>query len=365
MIPQAAPGLRLDEARAEIMRAIEGVFDRGVFLLGPETEAFESELAAYAGTRHGVAVGSGTDALALALRAGGLRPGDEVITVSLTAVATAAAIEDAGGVPRFVDVHPETRCMDPAALAAAIGPRTAAIVPVHLHGFAAPMDAIMDVAEGARLLVVEDCAQAHGATYCGRRVGTFGHAAAFSFYPTKNLGAAGDAGAVATSDPAIADRVRRLRTYGWDAERIAVGPGSNRRVDELQAAILRVMLPLLDRHNEERRHLAAQYRSALGGRGLDLPPDDPGAVYHQFALGADRRDALRGALQGLGVQTAVHYPVGVHNQPRYAAGAPVLPVTERLARRLVSVPIQPEAVRGRVATICEAVIKGLEQCNRS
>jgi dTDP-4-amino-4,6-dideoxygalactose transaminase len=357
MIPQAAPGRRFDEQRESVMRAIAGVFDRGVFLLGPETESFEAEFATSAGARHCVAVGSGTDALALALRAAGLRTGEEVVTVSLTAVATAVAIEDAGGVPRFTDVDAATRLMDPAALQAAIGPRTAAIVPVHLHGFAAPMDEIMAIARRARLLVVEDCAQAHGALYHGRPVGTFGHAAAFSFYPTKNLGAAGDAGAVTTDDAALAARVRRLRVYGWDEERVAAGPGSNRRIDEIQAAILRVMLPRLGRETAERRRLAAEYRAALAGCALELPPDDTGAVYHQFAPLCDGRDALRAALAAHGVQTAIHYARGAHQEPRFAAGAPALPVTERLVQRLISLPIQPEIARGRVGEICAAITR--------
>lgn len=365
MIPQAAPGRRFDEHRANVLRAIAVVFDRGIFLMGPETEAFEAAFAASAGMRHCVAVGSGTDALALALRAAGLRPGDEVLTVAMTAVATAVAIEDAGGVPRFVDIDPVTRCMDPAALAAAIGPRTAAIVPVHLHGFAAPMDAIIAIARQANLLVVEDCAQAHGATYRGRPVGAFGHAAAFSFYPTKNLGAAGDAGAVATDDAGIAARVRRLRQYGWDEQRNAGGPGSNRRIDEIQAAILRVMLPHLERHTAERRRLAAEYRADLAGSGLELPPDDPGAVYHQFAPASDARDALRAALEQAGVQTAIHYRLGVHQEPRFAGAGTSLPATERLARRLFSLPIQPEVARGQVASICATIAREIARCSRS
>jgi len=364
MIPLASPGLRFREVHDELMRAIAAVFDRGIFLLGPATEAFESEFAASAGSRHCTAVASGTDALALALRAAGLRAGDEVVTVSLTAVATAVAIEDAGGVPRFVDVDRTTRCMDPAALRAAIGPRTAAVVPVHLHGFAAPMDEIMAIARHANLLVVEDCAQAHGATHRGRKVGTFGHAAAFSFYPTKNLGAAGDAGGVVTDDAAIDASVRRLRTYGWDEQRNAVGPGSNRRIDELQAAILRVLLPRLDVQTAERRRLAAEYRTALAGLPLDLPPDDPGAVYHQFAPASEQRDALRAALERGGVQTGIHYPVGIHQQPRFAFGTS-LPATERLARQLFSIPIQPEIARGRAAEIAAMVARELRACSRS
>lgn len=344
------------------MRAVEGVFARGVFLRGPETAAFERELADSLGIGHAVAVGSGTDALTLALRASEIRPGDEVITVALTAAATAAAIEDAGCVPRFVDVDPHTRCMDPAAAAAAIGPRTAAIVPVHLHGFPAPVDEIVALADRAGLVVVEDCAQAAGATLGNRSVGTFGSAAAFSFYPTKNLGAAGDAGAVATDNPQIADRARRMREYGWDDRRIAVGPGSNCRIDELQAAVLRVMLPRLDAANGERRGLAAEYRERLTDHDLVLPPDQPGAVYHQFAIETTHRDRLRKELRSLGVETGIHYPVGLHRQPRFATGAPQLPETERLSRCLLSLPIQPELARGQIAAVSAAMSEALERC---
>jgi dTDP-4-amino-4,6-dideoxygalactose transaminase len=357
--------LRFNEERDAILRAIAGVFDRGIFLLGPETESFETEFASFVGTAHSVSVSSGTDAVALALRAAGVRAGDEVVTVSLTAVATAIAVEEVGAVPRFVDVDPVTRCMDAAALAAAIGPRTAAVVPVHLHGFAAPMDEIMAIARRSNLLVVEDCAQAHGATYRGRKLGTFGHAAAFSFYPTKNLGAPGDAGAVATNDAGIAARIRSMRVYGWDEQRNSTGPGSNRRIDEIHAAVLRVMLPRLDQHNADRCLLATEYRATLAGCALDLPPDDPGAVYHQFAPASDDRDALRECLARAGIQTGIHYPLGAHQQPRFAAGAPSLPVTERLVRRLFSLPIQPEVARGHVAKICAAIAKELRPCSRS
>jgi dTDP-4-amino-4,6-dideoxygalactose transaminase len=227
------------------------------------------------------------------------------------------------------------------------------------------MDAIMAIARQANLLVVEDCAQAHGATYRGRPVGTFGHAAAYSFYPTKNLGAAGDAGAVATDDADLAARVHRLRQYGWDEQRNAGGPGSNRRIDEIQAAILGVMLPHLDRHTAERRRLAAEYRLNLAGSGLDLPPDDPGAVYHQFAPASDARDALRAALEQAGVQTAIHYRLGVHQEPRFAGAGTPLPATERLARRLFSLPIQPEVARGQVATISAIIAREVARCSRS
>lgn len=355
MIPASDPKSRFDLARDDIRLAIERVFDRGQFICGPETEAFEDEFAAYLGARHVVGVSCGTDAIELALVAAGLRPGDEVITVSLTAVATAIAIEEAAGVPRFVDVNPATRCMDPDGLASAIGPRTVAIVPVHLHGIPAPMDEILAIAERHALLVVEDCAQAHGATHRGRRVGTFGHAAAFSFYPTKNLGAAGDGGAVATSDARIAARIRRMRSYGWDDRRVSAGPGANRRLDELQAAILRVLLPRLEAANAERRQLAAQYRCGLAELPIEMPPDDEGAVYHQFAVAVDRRDALQAVLARRGIQTGIHYPFGVHQQPRFASGTSELPHTERLVKRLLSLPIQPEIARNHLPRIVQAI----------
>ena len=245
-IPQADPRRRFLARRQEIERAIARVLERGTFILGPEVAAFEAEFAALAGARHAIAVASGTDALRLALMALGIKPGDEVITVAMTFAATALAIEAVGAKPVFVDVDPATRCMDPAALAAAIGPATAAIIPVHLHGHPAPMPAIGAIAARHGLAVIEDCAQAHGATLDGRRVGTFGQAAAFSFYPTKNLGALGDAGAVVTDDPALAARLARLRHYGFDAHDRCIETGTNARLDELQAAILRVLLPDLE-----------------------------------------------------------------------------------------------------------------------
>jgi dTDP-4-amino-4,6-dideoxygalactose transaminase len=359
MIPQADPKRRFDPVREEIMRAIAGVFDRGRFMLGPETETFEAEFAAAAGADHGVALSSGTEAVAIALAAAGVLPGDEVITASLTAVATAAAIEQARAVPRFVDIDPTTRCMDPAALAAAIGPRTTAVVPVHLHGFPAPMDAIMAIAQRHGLIVIEDCAQAHGATYRGKPVGSFGQAAAYSFYPTKNLGAPGDAGALTTADGDLAARARRMRIYGWDAQRRSLGPGANGRIDEIQAAVLRVLLPRLPAETTARRELAAQYRAGLAGLPLELPPVEPGAVYHQFAIALEGRDGLRQRLAASGVGSDVHYPRGVHQEPRFAAGAPHLPETERLVERLLSLPIQPEVARGHVPEIVAAVSDGL------
>jgi dTDP-4-amino-4,6-dideoxygalactose transaminase len=359
LIPQADPKRRFDAVREEIMCAIAGVFARGRFILGPETDAFETEFAQAMGAPHAVALSSGTEAVAIALAAAGLTPGDEVITVSLTAVATAAAIEEARGIPRFIDIDPATRCMDPQALADAISPRTAAVVPVHLHGFPAAMDEILAIAERHGLLVVEDCAQAHGATYRGRPVGSFGRAAAYSFYPTKNLGAPGDAGALTTADAELATRARRMRVYGWDENRRSIGPGANARIDEIQAAVLRVLLPRLPAEIAARRDLAAQYRAGLAGLPLEPPPEAAGAVYHQFAIALEGRDRLRRRLAELDIGSDIHYPRGVHQEPRFAADAPCLPRTERLVERLLSLPIQPEIAQGRVPEIVRAVKAGL------
>jgi len=363
MIPSADPGLRFAGRRHAIEQAIARVFERRRFIGGVEVAGFESEFAQYIGTSHAVGVGSGTQALALALRALGVGRGDEVITVAMTAPATAVAIESAGALPIFVDVDPRTRCMDPGALQAAVTPATAAVVPVHLHGFAAPMPQICAIAQRNGLAVVEDCAQSHGAAIQGRRTGTFGHAAAFSFYPTKNLGAAGDAGAVVTPDGAIAARIRRLRHYGMDESGRCVEPGGNARLDEVQAAILRVLLPDLDRDNARRRTLAAAYRGRLAGAALELPPEDAQAVYHQFAVALERRDRVRHRLAAVhGIDTGIHYALGVHQHPHFAGVGAVLPVTERLAGGLLSLPIQPEIAEGRIERIADALVESMNAC---
>jgi dTDP-4-amino-4,6-dideoxygalactose transaminase len=323
--------------------------------------AFEAEFAAHAGARHAIAVASGTDALRLALMALGIEPGDEVITVAMTFAATALAIEAAGARPVFVDVDPATRCMDPDALAAAIGPMTAAIIPVHLHGHPAPMPPICAVAARHGLAVIEDCAQAHGATLDGRQVGTFGQAGAFSFYPTKNLGALGDAGAVVTHDAVLAARLARLRHYGFDAQDRCVEIGTNARLDELQAAVLRVLLPDLDALNAQRRTLAAQYRARLSNI-VGLPPEHDGSVYHHFGVTLENRDAVRTRLSATHrIGTGIHYPLGLHQHPHFANGAS-LPVTERLARELLSLPIQPEVATGQIDRVADALHESIIAC---
>jgi dTDP-4-amino-4,6-dideoxygalactose transaminase len=359
-IPQASPARRVARYRAEIDAAIDEVLETGRYVLGPRVEQFEEAFSAYLGAAHCVGVNSGTDALAFSLRALGVGPGDEVITTALTAAGTAQAILHCGARPRFVDVNPFTRCIDPRAAEAAVNTRTAAIVPVHLFGQPADMTELLRIAARHALALVEDCAQAHGATTQGRRVGTFGNVAAFSFYPTKNLGCIGDGGAIVTNDASLAFKLKTLRCYGWrDNERISEALGFNSRLDELQAAILIVLLRHLDEGNSERRALATRYRK-LGSLGFDLPPDDPGAVYYQFAVACDRRDVLRTYLsEEAGIATAVHHYPALHQQPAFQTDFPVaLPEAEKLARRLLSLPIQPEVAAPDFERIIDAVERG-------
>jgi dTDP-3-amino-3,4,6-trideoxy-alpha-D-glucose transaminase len=367
VIPSASPQLRLARFSEEIEAAVRAVLASRQLVLGERLEEFEARFAAYVGVPHCVGVNSGTDAIGLALRACGVRPGDEVITASMTAAGTGMGILMAGALPRFVEVDPVTRCLDPEAIETAIGPKAAAIVPVHLHGRMADMDRVMAVAERHGLVVVEDCAQAHGAVDGGRRAGSFGTAAAFSFYPTKNLGCAGDGGAVLTSDAEVAERLRALRSYGWeDDRRLSTAAGFNSRLDELQAAILLVMLGHLEEGNSERAEIAARYRQVLRPAAevgaLTLPAPDDGAVNHQFAIEVDERDHFRDWLRERGIGTGIHYPAGLHEQPAFAdAERGELPMTERLARRFVSLPIQPEVVGDRAQWIAETVGDGVAQ----
>lgn len=341
----------LDEAAARVMAS-------GWFILGPEVAAFEREFAAWLGLQQVVGVGSGTEAIHLALCALGVGPGAEVITVPNTAVATVAAIEMAGAQPVLVDVLPDSMVMDPAGLEKAITPRTRAVIPVHLFGQAADLDPILDLARKHDLYVLEDCAQAHGATYRGRKVGTYGHIAAFSFYPTKNLGAYGDGGAVATNDPALAERVRLLQQYGWRTRYESEIKGVNSRLDEMQAAILRVKLRHLDEWNEARRERAGLYTELLGS--LVTPPREMAygkPVYHLYVVQTPRREALIEHLKARGIGTAIQYPTAIHRQAAYqslgAEGA--FPVAERLAREIVSLPLYPELPLDDVRSVAEAV----------
>jgi dTDP-4-amino-4,6-dideoxygalactose transaminase len=335
----------------ELDEAIRRVVERGWFILGPEVEAFEGAFAAYHGVANAVGVANGTDAIELALLAAGIGPGDEVITVSHTAVATVCAVEQAGATPVLVDIDPKTYTMDPVAVEAAITPHTAALLPVHLYGQPADMTALCDLAERHHLLLIEDCAQAHGARQAGRLVGTFGHLAAFSFYPTKNLGAYGDGGAVLTKDTLLADRLRRLRNYGQTSRYIHAQRGTNSRLDEIQAAILNVKLTHLDQHNEIRRQLANHYTQFLKQTIQPWVNAQNYHVYHLYVIRHPRRDNLMATLKRCGIGTLVHYPIPVHMQEAYTdlgykPGS--LPVTERTAREALSLPLYvglaPEAV---------------------
>jgi dTDP-4-amino-4,6-dideoxygalactose transaminase len=332
--------------QSEIDEASARVLKNGWFILGPEVEAFENEFAEYAGARHGIGVGSGTEALHLALLALGVGTGDEVITVPNTAVATVAAIELAGAQPKVVDVCADSMTMDPAQVEAAITPRTRALIPVHLFGQSADLDPLMQIARKHNLALLEDCAQAHGATYRGKRVGTFGDLAAFSFYPTKNLGAYGDGGIVLTNDARLAERVRLARQYGWRERYESETRGLNSRLDEWQAAILRVKLKHLDDWNQARRERAASYTELLPNRRVRAPVEMPYArhVFHLYIVQAERRAALADFLEAHGIGTAIHYPKPVHLQAAYRHLAPesALPVAEKLAREILSLPLYPE-----------------------
>lgn len=350
--------------RGEIDAAVSATLDSGWYILGRETAAFEAEFAAYLGAKGGrpvgcVGVNSGTDALQLALWACGIGPGDEVITVAHTAVATAAAIALTGATPVLVDIDPMTYTLDPERLVAALTPRTRAIVPVHLYGHPADLTAILAFAQEHGLRVIEDCAQAHGALYQGQAVGTWGDLGCFSFYPTKNLGALGDGGAVVGTNPALVEQVRLRREYGWtpQARYVSQVAGMNSRLDEMQAAILRVKLRYLDAWNAVRRELAARYADVLPV-DLTLPVEAPGCihVYHLYVVRAVDRDGLRSRLQAAGVGTGIHYPVPIHLQPAYAEFAHLhLPQTEQAATTILSLPMHPLMTADDVDAVAEAV----------
>lgn len=350
MIPCANPTAQYLASKAEIDAVVARVLERGWYVLGDEVKAFEAEFAAYVGVSHGVGVGSGTDAIVLALRALGVGPGDEVVTVGHTAVATVAAIEMTGAAAVLVDIDPVTYSMDPSKLEAILSPRTKAIVAVHLYGHPADLEGIIAIANAKGIPVVEDCAQAHGALYANKRVGSMGRIACFSFYPTKNLGAIGDGGMVVTSDADLATRVRELREYGWRERYVSAIAGINSRLDELQAAILRVKLRRLDADNDARRAHAERYTHALSDPRLGLlsvPSERPGVrhVFHLYVVRSSARDELQRKLKAAGVAAAIHYPVPIHLQPAYLGrlrGADRLPETERAALEVLSLPMYPE-----------------------
>ena len=364
MIAQTDPKAAYLAQRTAIDAAIQRVLDGGRYILGEEVAAFEREFAAYIGARHAIAVASGTDALVLALKAIAVGPADYVATVAHTAVATVAAIELAGARPLLLDIDPASCTLDPAALErvlAAPPGRIAAIVPVHLYGLPADLDAILPLARRYGARVIEDCAQSHGARLGTARTGALGDLAAFSFYPTKNLGALGDGGLVTTADDGLAERLRGLREYGWRERYVSDVAGMNSRLDEIQAAVLRVKLSALDADNERRAAIAAAYDHGLAGMTLTLPGRRAGAshVFYQYVVRSARRDALRAGLAARGIGTNIHYPVPVHLQPAYRGRVALAPSglreSERAAREVLSLPLYPQLAAAVVAETIAAV----------
>jgi dTDP-3-amino-3,4,6-trideoxy-alpha-D-glucose transaminase len=358
-VPFLDLGAAYTELAGEIDAAVARVLASGRYVLGPELEAFEQEFAAFVGARHCVAVGSGLDALAFVVQARGVTTGDEVVVPAHTFVATWLAATGVGATPIPVDVD-ASYCLDPAGLDAAITPKARMVVPVHLYGRPAAMEAIAEVAGRHGLFVLEDAAQAHGARHRGRRVGSLGGAAAWSFYPGKNLGALGDGGAVTTDDAELAERVRLLRDYGAPEKYRHELAGTNSRLDELQAAVLRVKLAHLDEWNERRRSVAARYLEGLAATGLALPevPADADHVWHLFVVRTPRRDELLQALADAGVETGIHYPCAPHRQPVFAAlgiEPRSVPVTEALQHEVLSLPMGPHLSGDQVDYVVDRV----------
>jgi len=364
-IPVQDPRARMREGHAEILAAVERVVESGRYILGPEVEAFEQEFAGFVGSGHAIGVGNGTDALRLALMAVGVAPGDEVITVSWTAGATVAAIAGMGAVPVLVDVDDEYLTLNPSLLDAAWSEHTRAVVPVHIYGQAADLDAIRAWCDVRGIALVEDAAQGHAGEYQGRRLGTIGAAASFSFYPTKNLGALGDGGLVIVQDETVAERVRALRQYGWRQRNWSEELGINSRLDELQAAILRVGLSRLMGDLERRERIAARYRSNLAQAPLRLVPERAGCrhAHHLFVLRTLDREAVMQGLSARGIGSSVQYPVPAHRQPAYKAAARLpgrLDVTNRLSAEVLSLPMYPSLADEQVDRVCEALLAVIE-----
>jgi dTDP-4-amino-4,6-dideoxygalactose transaminase len=368
-VPQANPGAGYLELKPDIDAAVARALGSGWYILGAEGRGFEAEFAAWLGAERAVGCGNGTDALALALRALGVGPGKAVATVSHTAVATVAAIEMVGATPVLIDIDPLHYTMDPAELAEVLAhpptglPPIAAIIPVHLYGQPADLPAILALGRQYGIPVIEDCSQAHGATFDGRKVGTFSEVSCFSLYPTKNLGALGDGGVVATRDPVLADSIAALRQYGWKTHYLSDSVGVNSRLDEIQAAILRVKLDHLDRHNARRQAIAARYDAALAGTSLTPPSRRPGSshVFHQYVLRVTDRAGLQTRLRAEGVATGIHYPVPVHLQAAYqgriALGPNACRATATAAAEVLSLPMFPQLNDTQVDLVCAAIMQ--------
>lgn len=360
MILCANPSAQYQSHRAEIDEAVRKVLHSGRYIMGAELDALECEFADYIGTKYAIGVANGTDAIELALRALVIGPGDEVITVSHTAVATVAAIEATGATAVLVDVEVNFYTLDTTQLDEVLTPRTRAVIAVHLYGQAADMDSIAAFCSAKKLALIEDVSQAHGARWRGDRLGSFGNISCFSCYPTKNLGAMGDAGLITTSDSLLSARLRMLREYGWRERYISEFAGRNSRLDELQAAILRVKLRHLDEGNAKRRALAARYTDSLAGQSLQLPNVRPGAehVFHLYVTRVRERARLIEHLKQLGIQAGIHYPLPVHLQPAYEGRirtATTMQCTEALADEILSLPLYPELEPERIDEVVWAL----------
>jgi dTDP-4-amino-4,6-dideoxygalactose transaminase len=360
LVPLIDMQARLAPIRDEIVAACARIVDSGSFVMGPESAALEEEFARYCGVEYGVSVANGTVALQLALLAHDIGPGDEVITVSHTFIATVEAITAVGATPVLVDIDAVTYGMNPALIEAAITPRTRAIIPVHLYGLPCDMDAINTVARRHSLAVIEDACQAHGATYNGLRTGALGEAACYSFYPSKNLGTIGEGGMIVTRDAQLARRMRSLRSHGERTRYVHDEPGHNMRLAEIPAAAARIQLRMLDEWNERRRLVAAWYRDSLAGLPIALPAEATGRehVYHLYVVQVDDRDAVRARLTDAGIGTGVHYPLPVHRQRAYASlgrDEGSLPVTERACERVLSLPMYAEMTRDQVHTVARSL----------
>jgi dTDP-4-amino-4,6-dideoxygalactose transaminase len=369
MIPVANPYKQYAAYKKEIDEAIERVLNKGHYILGEEVQAFEQEFSRYIGVKNAIGTGSGTEAIHLALAACGVGDGDEVITIAHTAVATVAAIELAGAVPVFVDIEREFYTLDPSRVLRAITKKTKAIIPVHIYGQPADMKPLMEIAKKNNIRVIEDCAQAHGATYYGQRVGSFGDMGCFSFYPTKNLGAVGDAGMVVTDNETLAQRASLLREYGWSERYISSIRGWNTRIDEMQAAILRIKLRHLDNDNAKRAKIAMFYNKSLEPLDIVLPGCRENAthVYHLYVVRSPRREELLDFLPRRGVAASIHYPIPIHLQPAYRGriqGSNELPETERAALQVLSLPIFPELSEEEARVVIDVITENEDKHDR-
>ncbi|AXX16258.1 MULTISPECIES: DegT/DnrJ/EryC1/StrS family aminotransferase [Leptospira] len=360
MILCANPLAQNDSYKDEIQKAISSVLVSNRYILGPEVETLEEEFASFIGVKHSIGVANGTDAIEIALRSLGIGPGDEVVTVSHTAVATVAAIEAAGATPVLVDVDPNFFTLDPSQLDEVFTVHTKAVIAVHLYGQSADLDRIQTFCQEKGIYLIEDVSQAHGSTWKGKKLGSIGHVGCFSCYPTKNLGAVGDAGLITTNDSHLASKMRMLREYGWKDRYISEFAGRNSRLDELQAAILRVKLRNLDSDNGKRRTIAAKYDQGLQAKAFKIPAKNPNSehVYHLYVIQIDKREELILRLKSEKIFPGVHYPIPIHLQPAYLGKiktASSMKVTEDLSRTVLSLPMYPELPSDDVQKVISSV----------